>query len=156
MNESEKIYTYALRVLAKHPKSIKQLSVMLKRRCDAPEIIKASIERLKKEHILDDNYFAKEWASWRIEKAPRSKRLILEELEKKGIERSLGEQVLDELVPGENERDLLVCAAKNKFKNVRNVTREKAKEKVYQHLMRLGFSSDEVVSYLNSYSGAWE
>ena len=77
----------ALRLLAAHPRSEKDLRQRLRRRGLPPPAVDAAAERVKELGYLDDTAFARFWVDSRQAATPRSRRYVLFELD---IQEALG------------------------------------------------------------------
>jgi len=89
----------ALRFLEARARSIDEVRRRLRTAGYRPELIDGAIERLKALGILDDASFAQAWVESRDRARPRGERALRRELQLKGIERTVLDEVLDERRP---------------------------------------------------------
>jgi len=89
----------ALRFLEARARSIDEVRRRLRSAGYRPELIDGAIERLKALGILDDASFAQAWVESRDRARPRGERALRRELQLKGIERTVLDEVLDERRP---------------------------------------------------------
>ncbi len=78
-------YNAALRLLSYRPRSEAELRQRLARRGFEPEGIEASLERLRRQGLVDDEAFARFWQENRDSFSPRSSWLTRQELHRKGV-----------------------------------------------------------------------
>ncbi len=97
--QGSKAYQAALRLLEARPRSIAEIRDRLRRKEFTPEAIEQAIERLSELGLLDDRAFAKLWVENRQTYRPRGLAALRNELRRKGVDRSVVDQVLanDEL-----------------------------------------------------------
>jgi regulatory protein len=86
----------ALAFLGYRPRTEREVRDRLRERGYAPETIEAVVARLHGWRYLDDAGFARSWVERRIEQHPRGRRLLEQELRRKGIDRELVRDTLDE------------------------------------------------------------
>ena len=89
----------ALRFLEARARSIDEVRRRLRTAGYQPELIDGAIERLKALGILDDASIAQAWVESRDRARPRGERALRRELQLKGIERTVLDEVLDERRP---------------------------------------------------------
>jgi regulatory protein len=77
----------ALRLLAMNPRSERELSLGLRKRGFRHDAVEAGVTRMKELGYVDDAAFARSWVEARQSAAPRSRRFVLFELGRKGVER---------------------------------------------------------------------
>lgn len=79
----------AVGLLARRPRSERELRRCLAMRRVAPELADETIERLRKLKLIDDAAFARSWTETRDRTSPRGKRMIVAELRGHGVEATL-------------------------------------------------------------------
>jgi regulatory protein len=89
----------ALRFLEARARSIEEVRRRLRTAGYRAELIDGAIERLTALGILDDATFARAWVESRDRTRPRGERALRRELQLKGIERTVLDEVLDERRP---------------------------------------------------------
>jgi SOS response regulatory protein OraA/RecX len=70
---------------------------------DLPPAIDAVVEELHRQHLLDDEKFARQWIASRTAFRPRSKIVLSQELRQKGVDQALIKTLLDELLSKDSE-----------------------------------------------------
>ncbi len=140
--EFAKVYEKVLRFALLRPRSVKEIEDWMKRK-DVHESIREELFiRLKKLDLIDDEKFASWWVDQRMSFRPKSRRILIQELRIKGIDRDIIENVLFEVSIDEGKiaSDLL---AKNKYKWER-FEEKVAKQKKSEYLARKGFGWDVI------------
>ena len=85
----------ALRLLALRPRSVREVSDRLRLRGFAPEAIDAAVEKLEGWRYVDDADFARFWVENRERHKPRGRRLLEQELRRKGVDREIVREAID-------------------------------------------------------------
>jgi len=143
----------ALRLLAVRPRSVAELRDRLERKGFATPEIDTCLARLTEGRLLDDAAFARAWVRDRILLAPRGRRLLLQELRRKGVDGSTGEAAVDEVLREEDVSELLLARragaawARRQSRDTaaalllegRSSRREKARRRLTGFLLRRGF-----------------
>jgi regulatory protein len=128
----------ALKFLSFRRRTEKQVREKLKKKEFDEKIIDATIDKLKEFDLINDLEFATSWVKDRLAFKPRGKKLLKQELWKKGIKKDIIEQVTDQLCQDEDKSAFqLVEKIKKRYKNLEpNV----AKRRMFNLLLRRGFS----------------
>lgn len=107
-----------------------------------PQTIDLVLYKLEKEHILDDEAFARDWVSARIHRQ-LGKARILQELRQKGIDRQTAERVCAALDVEEMDEQATTLAVKLLKRHQNEADTRKAMNKVLAAMARRGFSYEE-------------
>ena len=139
MNEQEKQATItALRLLAATSKSKKRLKQRLQEKGYPGEIIEGTLARLERDGILNDRNFAlsvfQTFSNYRVS----GKKRIAFEMQKRGVEGKLVEEILGSYGP-EEEREKATELAKIKFSRWQKLEPMTRRKKIYDFLIRRGF-----------------
>ena len=95
-DESAKATTAALAFLAYRPRSEREVRDRLRQKGYAPEAVDAAVARLEGWRYLDDADFARRWVENREAHQPRGRRLLEQELQRKGIDRETARATIDD------------------------------------------------------------
>ncbi len=134
-----KTYNRALYYLQFGPRTIYQMHKYLIEKKYEPEYIDIAIDTLKDEKYLNDELYAESFVRDRQTFKPRSKRMLIAELRKKGIQNDTINYVLDEL----DENDQLDAIKKIINKKTKQV-RYQDKQKLTEYLLRQGFRYSDI------------
>jgi regulatory protein len=128
----------ALKFLSFRRRTEKQIKEKLRKKGFDERTIKTTIDKLKEFDLINDFEFATSWVKDRLALKPRGKKLLKQELWKKGIGKDIIEQVTEEQCRDEDESALkLVEKIKKRYKNLEPKV---AKRRMYNLLLRRGFS----------------
>ena len=152
--EFQKTYDKLLQYSTTRPRSEKEINDWLKRKIgkDLNEELynKQSLrlrQRLKRLELIDDEKFARWWIEQRNAFRPRSKRVLVQELRLKGIDKYIIENALSEY---EINEDVIAKSLydRNKYKWERLPEFER-KQKASAYLARKGFGWDVIKKVIN-------
>jgi regulatory protein len=137
----EKIFAYAVKLLAAKPRSIEELRERLADRAGSDDpLVEAAITKLKDYGYLDDDRFAFSFASYRTRQKPLGRHRLKHELSMKRISKETADKALDELFSETSEEDLIERAIEKRIR-LRGRPKSRVELKhLYDHLLRLGFS----------------
>ena len=130
----------ALRFLSFRRRTEKEIRDKLRKKGFDDKSIRRTIEKLKRYDLVNDSEFATAWVKERLAYKPRGKKLLAQELWKKGIKKDIIDQVTEELCRDEQKSAAeLVEKVKGRYKNLEPKV---ARRRMYGLLMRRGFSYD--------------
>lgn len=154
--EFRRAWESALRLLTYRERSRKELKDRLAEKKYSPEAVAATIEKLERLELLDDEKFARLWVNSRVNFKPRAAWLIGRELREKGIDPEISGRVLDEIIPPEREREAARELAGRRVRHYRGEPPETARRKLFSYLARRGFSSETIRECLEDLVGEEE
>ena len=128
----------ALRFLTYRARSEAEVRRRLSRKHPAG-VVEAVVESLRRQGLVDDLAFSRQWRSDRERWRPRSGRLIRQELLRFGVEAEVIDQCLEDFDEDLNARQ--AAAAMGRRLSSRQVDKEQFIEKLASHLRRRGFTS---------------
>jgi regulatory protein len=143
-------YLDALHLLAGRELTAKQLRERLTDREHNREEIERAIEHLRETRALDDARVAGAYVRTALKIKGRGRLRIQRELQDMGVERSVATQALADAFGDVDERALIAAAIKKKLHGKPKITTPADYARVYQFLMRQGFSSAGVTAALRS------
>jgi len=134
-NEAKNI---ALKFLSFRRRTEKEIRDKLKGKGFDEKSIKSTIDKLKGYDLINDSEFATAWVKERLAYKPRGKRLLKQELWKKGIRKDIIERVTDELCQDEDKSaSELLEKTRRRYKNLEPKV---ARRRMLSLLLRRGFS----------------
>jgi regulatory protein len=137
-----------LKLLARRELSEAQVRQQLRRRGHAPPDIDQAVERLLKEHALDDARVAGAIARTETSLRGRGRRRVRVQLERAGIDPALAERALDDAF-AELDADTLLDAALDKRMRGRTTISDGSElQRLYRYLVGQGFEPDRVLQAL--------
>lgn len=141
----DKYYDKALRFLSFRPRSEKEVRDNLKKKKASDSTVDLIIKKLKDQKFLNDQEFTKWWIEQRTIVKPTGKRIIKIELQRKGIDKEMMQEVLEnseDLV--HNELDMARDLVQRRFKKYRGMERQEVYRKLGGFLSRRGFDYDTI------------
>lgn len=121
---------YRVRTTAEVEKHLKNKGI-------EPDTIDQVVRRLEKNGLLNDKQFAEMWVDNRNEFRPRSHRLLISELKKKGVNNEIIQSVIEKTTP---EDELAYFAAQKRLTRYEHLDRQDFRKKLGSYLARRGFS----------------
>lgn len=143
---------YAFLLLSYRARSCQEITERLLRKKYERKIISEVVEELKRLHYLDDRAFALEWVEMRL-REKRGKRLIRQELLKKGVEKEVIDDSITESLEkiATNEDELAWQAIERKIPRYQKLEKMKAYRRIKDFLIRRGFSIETTENTLNKF-----
>ncbi len=140
--ELNKAQAYALMLLDYRERSLREIKMRMRQKGYEEKLIEKVVKYLKDRNLINDKRFTRLWAENRIKKGYGSWR-IQSELEQKGVNREMADEILKDLYSGINEVQIALDLVRKK----RGVLKESQRltERVSNLLRRRGFSF-EVIS----------
>jgi regulatory protein len=144
-------YVDGLQMLARREWSTAQLTARLLERHHAAEDVDAAIERLRETGALDDARVARAYVETALKVKGRGRLRIQRELNEMGIPREIAAAAVADAFGGVDERRLIVKAITKKLHGRLKIDTPQEYGRVYQFLMRQGFSPAAVSAALRAY-----
>ena len=138
----------ALRLIKFRMRSKYELQSRLKTKHFSQEIIKQVLDLLSDLGYVDDLTFANTWVKSRLQFNPRSRKMLVYELKKKGIQSSIIERSLAGLNL-EQEEQIARQLAEKRFSKLKGLPEEIQKRRLRGYLSRRGFSSGISIEIIN-------
>jgi len=140
--ELNKAQAYALMLLGYRERSLREIKMRMRQKGYEEKLIEKVVKYLKDRNLINDKRFTRLWAESRLKKGYGSWR-IQSELEQKGVNREMADEILKDLYSGINEVQIALDLVEKK----RWVSKEPQRltERVSNLLRRRGFSF-EVIS----------
>ncbi|MEX1255168.1 MAG: regulatory protein RecX [Dehalococcoidia bacterium] len=128
----------ALRLVARGPRSERELRDRLRRRGFAQPAVDAAAGRLQELGYLDDAAFARFWTETRQAGRPSSQRFVVSELRRKGIAPETAQEATAEISDEEAAYD----AASRRLRSFQGLEYQRFRERLGAFLTRRGFGYD--------------
>lgn len=139
---------YCFLLLKFRMRSEAELRQRLKQKKFTPEIIEEAVDFLKDREFINDRVFAKAWVDWRV-KRPYGLRRIAQELKVKGIAEEIISSCIEEKAQGYNEEEIVSSLIAKRKKAAKGVEAQKFKQRIWQYLLRRGFSPEIIMEKLD-------
>lgn len=141
-DEVKRAYVAAVNLLSYRARSVAEVAKRLKERKFGERAITATTERLEREGYLNDGDFGQAWVESRQRSSPRSERALRYELQRKGVDREVIEEVLADIEI--DEEAAAWQALEPKLERWRALEQPQFRQKVSTFLGRRGFGYDVV------------
>lgn len=135
----------ALWLISYRDHSKKELTEKVRRTCDEESAEKA-VDRLEELGLINDENFARRYAEQLIFTKHMSKNAAVYELVRKGIEKELANEILEDIPVDSSEH--IRAIINKKYKNIND---EKTRRRAVSALQRLGYRWDDIRSVLEEY-----
>ena len=139
----------ALKLLARRELSVEGLRSRLRDREYSEADISAAIEHLLETGALDDGRVARAYARTAVGVKGRGRLRVLRELQAIGIDRQTAAEAVAEVFGDLDERSLIAKAIQKKLRG-RPIKDRAERVRLYQHLLRQGFSPAGVTHALRA------
>ncbi len=136
----------ALWLISYRDHSKKELADKIKRTCDVESADKA-VERMEELGLVNDESYALHYAQKLIFTKHMSKNAVVYELARKGIDKELAAEILEEIEVDVSEQIRIIIDKKYK-----NISDEKTRRRAVAALQRLGYRWDEIKGVIEEYT----
>jgi regulatory protein len=130
----------AVVLLARRPRSERELRRRLAQRKFAPQLVEGTIERLRALDLIDDAAFARYWADVRDRTSPRGRRLVTQELRAQGVDMKTAAEAASEL----SDDDAAYRLASRRARSMANLEYDAFRNRLASLLRRRGFGWEVV------------
>ena len=144
-------YADGVAMLARRELSEAQVRARLLERDHNPEDVDLAIEQLKETGALDDGRVARAFAQTALKVIGRGRLRVQRELNEMGIAREVAAAALADIFGEVDERGLIASAIKKKLRGRTKIDTPADYARVYQFLMRQGFSPGAVSAALRAH-----
>jgi regulatory protein len=132
--------------------SAHEIAARLRRKGFADAVIEETLASLKELGYVADETFAQEWVESRRRHRPRGVLALRRELERKGIDGTTIERTLRTVTEGD-ERETALEVARRQYVRYRTLPREVARRRLYEFLLRRGFTYELARDVLREVTG---
>jgi regulatory protein len=132
----EVAYQKALHFLSFRIRSENEIRRNLRKHKISDDVISDVIERLRRNHLVNDSEFARSWVANRSEFRPRGRRALQAELRQKGIEN----EIIDDALQTIDEDELAYRAALKQTRKYIRLEWPEYRKKMSAFLARRGFN----------------
>jgi regulatory protein len=144
------LYETAVKALMRRAHSVHEMKKSLERRTDDKGMIKAVLDRLKRQGMIDDARYAKQFTRQRAEIRKQGKFRIARELRARGIPDRHIDMALEESAKETDERAIVRQRIERKLKLFRGEIDERKIASLFRSLLRAGFPADIIRAELRA------
>jgi len=142
LGTEEELYAAALRALMRRAHSVYEMRTLLERRAERKELARQVLQRLKREQLLDDARFARQFARYHAESRRQGRYRITRELRTRGVPDRHIEAAIEEIFAETDEALLVRKRIERKLKQLRGPLDRRRIASLYRTLLRAGFPAD--------------
>lgn len=139
----------ALRLLKHRSRSRHELRMALARKGFEDEVVERVLAKLENMGYVDDELFARDLARSLLRRRNHGRQGLLYRLRQSGVGDEVAEGALADVLEGVDETQRAVEAVSKRLRRWESLPRDKARNKAYQLLWRLGFDSDVIADALS-------
>lgn len=151
LDEAGRATGAAMNLLARRPRSTREIRDRLNQKGFAPPAVDAAITKLEGWNYLDDAEFARYWVENRESNRPRGRRLLEQELRHKGVDRDLARDAVDAAAP--DEQSAALALARTKVRSYAALDPAVARRRLAGFLGRRGYGFDVIQPVLDRLLG---
>jgi regulatory protein len=142
METEAKLYDAAIKILMRRAHSVSEMKKALARRCEEEKIVKSVVNRLKRENLIDDARYARQFTRHRAEARKQGQFRIARELRARGVPDQHIETALKNSAQETDPSALVRQRIERKMRSWRGEIDEKKMASLYRSLIGAGFSAD--------------
>jgi regulatory protein len=146
-------YADALRLLSRRELTVADCRARLLDREHSPADVEAAIARLIDAGSLDDARFARTYARSAVDVKGRGRLRVQQELQARGVAKETASAAVGEVFGDKDERALVARALQKKLRGRPKPANERDYARLYQHLMRQGFTPSVVSAAIRKMRG---
>lgn len=144
-----KAFNVAVNFLKTRERSKKEIRDKLKIKEYSESVIEKVLAKLENLDLLNDKRFAEMFVRDRMKLKPKGKKVLSIELAQKGIDRDIIEEVLQELMSGDEEIELAKKVFEKAEKKYSGLEKNLRRDKIIKYLLGKGFSYNIVEKIFN-------
>jgi regulatory protein len=136
------VYDAAIKILMRRAHSVHEMKKALARRCEDDKIVKGVVERLKRENLLDDARYAKQFTRLRTESRKQGEFRIARDLRARGIPDQHIETAVKDAAAASDPAAIIRQRIERKLRLFRGEIDARKMASLYRSLIGAGFPSD--------------
>ena len=136
------LYEAAIKILMRRAHSVHEMKKALARRCEDDKLVRGVVERLKRESLLDDARYAKQFTRLRTESRKQGEFRIARDLRARGIPDRHIETAIKDAAAGSDPAAIIRQRIERKMRLYRGEIDERKLASLYRSLIGAGFPSD--------------
>jgi regulatory protein len=138
------LYDAAVKILMRRAHSVSEMKKALARRCEEEKLVKSVVERLKRENLIDDARYARQFTRHRAVSRKQGEFRIARELRARGVPDRHIEAALKDSAEETDPAAVVRQRIERKLRLFRAEIDEKKLASLYRSLIGAGFPADVV------------
>ena len=150
-----KLWDYALKSVAARAQSTGQIRTKLRQRAELPQDVEATLEKLKEYGLLNDQQYAENFASARLENDGFGKQRALRDLAQRRIHPAVAANAVEQTYAGRDETALIEAFIRRRYRNAdkeKLFQQDKDLASAFRRLRLAGFQSGNIVKVLKQFA----
>jgi regulatory protein len=150
---SEELFEYAVKCLGVRAYSVGDLKSKLRMRAATQSDVDGLIGRLQDIGYLNDQRFAENYASARVENEGFGRMRVLNDLRARRVSGNMAEQAVEQALAGKNEAELIDSYIERRMPSIAaggRIEDERKLANAYRRLRRAGFTSGPILAALKN------
>ena len=136
------VYEAAIKILMRRGHSVHEMKKTLARRCQDEKIVKSVVDRLKRESLLDDARYAKQFTRLRAESRKQGEFRIARDLRARGVANRHIEAATKEMASTTDVATMIRQRIERKLRLFHGEIDKKKLASLYRSLLGAGFPTD--------------
>jgi regulatory protein len=136
------LYDAGIRILMRRAHSVSEMKKALARRCEDEKLVKSTVERLKREKLLDDARYARQFTRQRTSTRKQGQYRIARDLRARGVPDRHIETALKDAAAESDPAALVRQRIERKLRLLRGEIDNKKVASLYRSLLAAGFPTD--------------
>jgi regulatory protein len=136
------LYDVAIKILMRRAHSVSEMKKALARRCEDEKLVKSVIDRLKRENLIDDARYARQFTRQRTESRKQGPFRIARELRARGVPDRHIESALQASAAETDPAAMIRQRIARKLRLWRGEIDQKKTASLYRSLLAAGFPAD--------------
>jgi len=142
METERELYDAAIKILMRRAHSVHEMKKALARRCEDEKLVKSVVERLKRENLLDDARYAKQFTRQRTEFRKQGQYRIARDLRARGVPDKHIETAVKDAAEESDPSSIIRQRIERKLRLYRGEIDERKLASLYRSLVGAGFPTD--------------
>jgi regulatory protein len=136
------LYDAAIKILMRRAHSVSEMKKALARRSEDDRLVRSVVDRLKRENLIDDARYAKQFVRFRSESRKQGQFRIARDLRARGVPDRYIETALKEAAADSNPAAVIRQRIERKLRLTHGAIDERKLASLYRSLLGAGFPSD--------------
>jgi len=136
------LYDSAIKILMRRAHSVSEMKKALARRCEDEKLVRAVVDRLKRENLLDDARYARQFTRYRTESRKQGQFRIARDLRARGVPDRHIDAAIKDAQEDSDPGALIRQRIERKLRVWRGEIDERKTASLYRSLLAAGFPAD--------------
>jgi regulatory protein len=136
------LYDSAIKILTRRAHSVSEMKKALARRCENEKLVRTVVERLKRENLLDDARYARQFTRYRTESRKQGQFRIARDLRARGVPDRHIQAAMKDAAADSDPAALIRQRIERKLRLWRGEIDQRRAASLYRSLLAAGFPAD--------------